>query len=197
MRSLKHAVQIGLYDKAEYRFLPYPFHKEFRKIGEGHLLPLTLDLSGQWMYHGVECNPRHIKNFEDKKFEKYYQYAITDVDGESGVYQFPAKAKHENLYTVRSLLLESFFDIAGIEHCRFLAIDAEGWEYRILESYTHRIPIDFATIEYHPKYEDIYPFSRSRHDFESMLNAQGFCIEALLQTNKGEELQYFLQRDTS
>ena len=77
---MKHVVQVGLNKTTEYNFLaPAHFGKRRRDL---YILPYDLDMSGDWMYHGIECNPEIFAEHRETLYletpsEKFYNVAIT------------------------------------------------------------------------------------------------------------------------
>ena len=201
---MKHVVQVGLNKTTEYNFLaPAHFGKRRRDL---YILPYDLDMSGDWMYHGIECNPEIFAEHRETLYletpsEKFYNVAITGTDGTTVVEDY--KNRHDKYVQghrieieVPSKTLETFFRDAGIDRCHLLCTDIQGWEYPAFQAYQGIIPIELAIVEFHVNSyrEDArYPQSTTPDVFETLCREKGFEIVCRYKKNR-TNIEYHLRR---
>ena len=202
---MKHVIQVGLNFQAEYRFLAEvrsPYDKRANRFPNSrknrmYPLPSGFDMSGDWMYHGIDCQKFcGVEYFTESDRVKFYHYAITDINGTTEVQDFLASksGQADVRFDAPSLTIEGFCEAHDIERCELLVLDIEGWEGRVLASYTGRIPIDYIIVEYHEEYLDRYPFGVPEDKFNEIIVNKGFQVMCIHETNRGITREYCLRR---
>lgn len=185
---MKTVIQVGLWRMCEYRFLAEREMPRTRFYPAGNLkfplLPDDFDESGEWFYHGIDenlsCFPFRLEWYRSKTHEM----RMTDEPGST---------------------LADFCKSENITSIELLALDIEGWEYRVVPTFLDCPPIQYFIVEFHPF--DV--IKRNPHIDESLFNPiseqafiqmvenMGFQLENKFGTHCGDVVEMWFKHKGS
>ena len=188
-------VQIGIGSSAEYSFLTRPDWREINNNQETnntqYYLPIeitNLVSDEPWLYYGIDCDPYSIIGMS-LKYPEVDNWLIANITPESlGLRRvdrswfFMCEQEECSIkpsIAIPCLSLSDALKMLDIEYIDVLAIDIEGDEVPVLESYDFKIKPCFITVEIH-----VWPpFENWRTRILDCLTSHGYTLVKEIKTN--------------
>ena len=185
-------VQVGIGFSAEYSFLADPnWHEVIEKMDNKYHFPIEISsfVSDQpWLYYGIDCDPHSIIHAAEK-YPDVENWLVTNIVAESkGIKRVQESWSLEaelspTMITpimIPCMTLADALKKLEIKFIDILAMDVEGDEAPILESYDFQIKPRFITVEIH-----VWPpFENHRSRIIDCLVSNGYTLAKEFKTNE-------------
>ncbi|MYB02046.1 MAG: FkbM family methyltransferase [Acidimicrobiaceae bacterium] len=204
-------IQAGLGTGAEYLYLSKPDwkkyydHKGIRSIPES-----VARLYDEWMFYGIDCDATSITHMCDKygkhrlnKFKWILAFLTGDLDHDHPfcerlceVNTWSRKSDEDNLpykHLVTAISLDDLLDNLSLPQLDILALDIEGSEVPLFETYSWRTKPLFINVEVHT-----YPEHYSKKEvlqanvekIKGIIEDQGYEMILSKPTNFRKDIHY-------
>ena len=199
MNNTEHGVciQMGLNREAEYLYLASPnWLQKMKQVNPIKALPKVLHHISKWDYYGIDCDPASISlmlhTHPQQECIKWIQARIDSKDGKI-VRNFENWGKEDNLFLSVTVTLDTLIKGLDLEKIDVLALDIEGAELGLFQTYQWHIYPTYIAVEIHDARDDERPveYFETRKLIQDIIQERGYEMTLHKKwEGRTEELQF-------